>query len=1845
MAESGNGNIQLDLNPAGVNDQSTPGSINILPAVQNGPETPTPPIGPKEIPNQATPKLIPKPLIVSPTRTVPMFSPTGELGDVPAERVHDAIAAGGVIGTPVLAPDGTHGMVPANRLHEALKAGGKIDDTGWVQSDLNAHPTVEQRLERAVSGPGTIGEDVKMAWQNANPKNPDLNAPYQPSGELPIGQMTPGGVHEEASKPLVQPGNAMTPEEREAHPYLATGADFAGSMSSPENLAIMVGSGGLGKLPGPAGEIIGKALSGGFGIMAIHQAMQESPKFLEALANGDEAGAKVALMKVVLNSALAEQTGEHVTGLEPHLPGGQQINAAATQGAQALAGAAGNAANAVGAAGQAVGNAVGNAAGNVVSGVKAGLGLGDDFFTTVKKISPPSKGYASEYNQALKTAEPQLREVFKANPTVSTPQQMYDAIDQHIQQTEARVGAVAQRFNNDPRADMTGIQSKIVTDLNKAFDEVPGQYKPAEREAAIKAVLNHVMQEEPGLNPNEMTMREPTLAEIEGVRQRFNQDTKPSFGSNAPAVPAAEAFAKKAAANSIREAVDSKFDTLGVKDIKEWRKQESGLIDVRDQIQDAVKKSDEMGTYNVFESLTKQLGWKTLLGIAAGAAGGPETAITGAVAASGLGAVADYVRDLKLNPNRKVMKAAEMANKSTEPTGAALPSGTNTSPQNAGPTSVGNTGLGTRQTLPTGTAEAETETAKPTEERPTAPAQYMHPDTLPHLATMIPFDERPAGSFSHTVHEHEWGGHLANLAMEGFHGDSIISNSHPEAGPQTSAAVQMDWGKGENPIEDRDGKMTVNSVASNIHRMAAVIMGGAAQDELNGISFDDNKGIDADKGTMTRLAKAVGFTPEQTRELMRVGIERAKKNLTQPGMQDIIRQNAAKREADLHPDYHASPARTAGFMAEVKRLHEQNGNQVGGNEGNGPANGRETGEVGRGNDTGGEGSNPGGVGQSLEANRGLVERSTGDPKVDEMIKDAGGIPAGTTLGMPMFHDPVTGTSLVLKPEQITPENIAQHLADSRKTFGVEPKANLQTSKSEDEGTDFNFGHNEKESPNLNEYHERKGLAPVEQIKTPVNKTEGARIADAYDAMKHSPNDPKVKASYDALKKETSDQWKELQKQGMTMSVVDKDPYSNAAEMLRDIKENHHISVWSGEGDMPKDHPMRQVDPETGTTYNNVFRAVHDVLGHGVGDNDFSEQGEENAYNLHKQSYSQKAIPALATETKGQANWFFNNKGVRESGAEPNSFPTQKAALLPNEFYKPEEAPGWAKTAADMAKKQGGGFTIDYRTGKPEDKGYMIEAYPEKRVTLNHDATPKDIQNFYNQNRAIFRQHPDLRVGGFKNELNISAHTNDLDAAKMLGRRLDQQSVWDVKKAEKVPTGGKGGRIDFQNYPFHERMTDLRGESETGPKDFEHLSKDIYDHLEPDEREYLKGDKTLQRNVMTQYRRIQPSVTETTNAMQAGAALGGWWKRYIDVFHNLAGGDAEQVANTIGPSHAEVLKQWHAAVSGNKNVQDANNLAWHSYADWLDAGKPTDRKSINEIVKQNAAQPAGSGKKGNAAISDTLDKKGKVVSPGLDTEKLFRLINSPEMRGERPFTGDVFSDEQRRNPLMGSTEGARKIPSMGATVAGKGNLNRLVIDAHIRDFYGHPGGGGPAAQYIADSAHLRQAAEALGLKGGEGQEQLWGTVLGLKTLLKEGLTNEQASGKLNSDTINKIGKDYADIIANDPEISQPGGLLDRLKDKYGIGRGSAGVGEAHRSARESGASQTGPAGGQTAVDQAQLAKTAERIRQGISPSRIKTAAPEAPAARTAEQRLQLDRERNARRREALASAGEKALGGE
>jgi GNAT superfamily N-acetyltransferase len=154
----------------------------------------------------------------------------------------------------------------------------------------------------------------------------------------------------------------------------------------------------------------------------------------------------------------------------------------------------------------------------------------------------------------------------------------------------------------------------------------------------------------------------------------------------------------------------------------------------------------------------------------------------------------------------------------------------------------------------------------------------------------------------------------------------------------------------------------------------------------------------------------------------------------------------------------------------------------------------------------------------------------------------------------------------------------------------------------------------------------------------------------------------------------------------------------------------------------------------------------------------------------------------------------------------NEKPATKAA-------KPPVEP-WAQAAADKAKTQGGGFTIDPHTGEAPTKGYQIEVGTENRKTLDHPTNARDIQNFRDANKALFDKHPELHIGGYGNELNISTNTHDLAAAKKVASKLDQISVWDHAKGEEVMTGGKSAQKDFPDYPMEQRLADLKGHGVT-----------------------------------------------------------------------------------------------------------------------------------------------------------------------------------------------------------------------------------------------------------------------------------------------------------------------------------------------------------------------------------------------------------------------------------------------
>lgn len=204
-----------------------------------------------------------------------------------------------------------------------------------------------------------------------------------------------------------------------------------------------------------------------------------------------------------------------------------------------------------------------------------------------------------------------------------------------------------------------------------------------------------------------------------------------------------------------------------------------------------------------------------------------------------------------------------------------------------------------------------------------------------------------------------------------------------------------------------------------------------------------------------------------------------------------------------------------------------------------------------------------------------------------------------------------------------------------------------------------------------------GYQPITDYR-PVNVDRAKRIADYYQSATHSPQDPKVARSYAAMKKETLAQFKHLQSRGIVFEpwVREGQPYANSQEMVDDVARKHlyyfPTEAGFGSGENPKDHPLLE---KTGIkvgnqdlTYNDAFRAVHDVFGHALHGNQFGPRGEEHAWRVHRGMYSPEAQPAMSFETRGQNSWVnFGPHSQQPVTSRP--YAEQKANILPADLME------------------------------------------------------------------------------------------------------------------------------------------------------------------------------------------------------------------------------------------------------------------------------------------------------------------------------------------------------------------------------------------------------------------------------------------------------------------------------------------------------------------------------------------------------------------------------------------------
>lgn len=326
----------------------------------------------------------------------------------------------------------------------------------------------------------------------------------------------------------------------------------------------------------------------------------------------------------------------------------------------------------------------------------------------------------------------------------------------------------------------------------------------------------------------------------------------------------------------------------------------------------------------------------------------------------------------------------------------------------------------------------------------------------------------------------------------------------------------------------------------------------------------------------------------------------------------------------------------------------------------------------------------------------------------------------------------------------------------------------------------------------------------------VNVETALRVAMAYENAEHAPEDEQVRASYDAFKQETLDQFNALKAAGYTFDLAPVDRvaemYPDVASVSKDLGENMHLTVNEDPGDMPADHPLNEVAPGAGgMTYNHVFRAVHGVLGHAQSGNQFDIRGEENAWRAHSAMYTEKARGALATETRAQSNWGGygpygqqNQEKIKVNDIGAVEFPNQKATLLPDTYWTPAGTNAITQPSPSVQPREGRVARKDARESMRSRVGrkFSVDTLDDLIAPISSRIRDIDAATFKRMKEMLFRmgRGEEQAIASFENAMKpLHAEVGNWNTA--FGRRVSAALQTDREQAKALVTEESAEAID------------------------------------------------------------------------------------------------------------------------------------------------------------------------------------------------------------------------------------------------------------------------------------------------------------------------------------------------------------------------------------------------------------------------------------------------------------------
>lgn len=320
------------------------------------------------------------------------------------------------------------------------------------------------------------------------------------------------------------------------------------------------------------------------------------------------------------------------------------------------------------------------------------------------------------------------------------------------------------------------------------------------------------------------------------------------------------------------------------------------------------------------------------------------------------------------------------------------------------------------------------------------------------------------------------------------------------------------------------------------------------------------------------------------------------------------------------------------------------------------------------------------------------------------------------------------------------------------------------------------------------YPDRVSPAPTDY--SPVTERAGKKVAAAYAIMEHAPHDPEVRKAYDALKRETLDQYRLLQEHGYAFDFYpEQDPYPNSPrEAIFDLTANRKMFVYptvegfgTDEDFDPSENPLLEIVPGEKwsgkpVTYNDVFRAVHDVFGHGKEGLGFRARGEDNAYRQHLSMYSPLAAKVMASETRGQNSWLnYGPHGEKNRTASLGEtiFADQKVGILPEWARDPDIHKKTKTPEMSMSTLQTPSCSGEYDFAKHEGRlAFWKQILPKKTVHYTAKDGSRQVVNFDEQYLTDLATSKAVDKIGFLLADKDNAHT--MDPEKWRGEVAEMQ---------------------------------------------------------------------------------------------------------------------------------------------------------------------------------------------------------------------------------------------------------------------------------------------------------------------------------------------------------------------------------------------------------------------------------------------------------------------------------------